>query len=207
MGKWSEEIKQKALALAEATSIGAAAKETGIPKTTIWRWIQKRNGNKQTERNETPKKIKQIAEEATQEAKEEVRRYIADKAKRVADNILSMVSSAVTEAELVIKLGPKNDEPNAGWLRALIGAIAQGVEKYQLLTGKPTSHQQQSGQVVSRHEYDITQRIISDPETAELADKLLRRAADSNAGMVRTHGKPWDVVSIRPPDASEQEAP
>lgn len=65
--------------------------------------------------------------------------------------------------------------------------------------------QEVQGQVTERHEYDITQRIISDPETAKLADRLLQRAADSDTGMVRTHRKPWDVVSIQPPAASESE--
>lgn len=42
--------------------------------------------------------------------------------------------------------------------------------------------QEVQGQVTQRYEYDITQRIISDPEAVQLAEQLLRRAAHSDAG-------------------------
>ena len=42
--------------------------------------------------------------------------------------------------------------------------------------------QEVQGQVTQRYEYDITQRIISDPEAVQLAEQLLRRAAYSDAG-------------------------
>lgn len=185
MAKWTAEQKQKALAIAEATSITEAAKVTGIPRGTIGRWMAEMKRNSETETDETkrtPKKIKQIAEQATEEAKAEVREYVADRAKQVADDILGMVQQALAEAEEVIARGPNMDEPKAGWLRAIIGAIAQGVEKYQLLTGKPTNRQALEGQVTQRYEYDITQRIISDPETRELARNLYRRAINPDLG-------------------------
>ena len=65
--------------------------------------------------------------------------------------------------------------------------------------------QEVKGQVTQRYEYDITQRIIADPETARLADQLLQRVANSDAGMVRTHNKPWTMAAIRPPVAPEPE--
>ena len=42
--------------------------------------------------------------------------------------------------------------------------------------------QEVQGQVTQRYEYDITQRIISDPEAVHLAEQLLRRAAYSDTG-------------------------
>jgi transposase len=45
--------------------------------------------------------------------------------------------------------------------------------------------QEVQGQVTQRYEYDVTQRIISDPEAVQLAEQLLRRAAYSDTG---THG-------------------
>ena len=42
--------------------------------------------------------------------------------------------------------------------------------------------QEVQGQVTQRYEYDITQRIVSDPEAVQLAEQLLRRAAHSDAG-------------------------
>jgi len=59
--------------------------------------------------------------------------------------------------------------------------------------------------VTQKYEYDITQKIITDPEAAELADQLLQRAANSNTGMVRTHNKPWTMAAIRSPVAPEPE--
>ena len=111
--------------------------------------------------------------------------FDAGRAKQVADGILSMVQQAVAEASDVIMDGPNDDEPKAGWLRAIIGAIAQGVEKYQLMTGKPTNRQALEGQVTQRYEYDITQRIVSDPETRELARNLYRRAVNADLGRGR----------------------
>jgi|GEM_PF-6726605 len=78
-------------------------------------------------------------------------------------------------------------------------------DKIALASGDVTAREEVKGQVTNRHEYDITQRIISDPETAKLADQLLKRTANSDAGMVRTHNKPWPVVAIRPSITSEPE--
>jgi hypothetical protein len=183
--KWTAEQKQKALAIAEATTISEAAKQTGIPSGTIKRWRSEMNRTEltnRTEPNRQSKKIQEIAQQATEEAKEEVREYVADRAKQVADDILNMVQQAILEAGNIITKGPNLDEPKAGWLRAIIGAIAQGVEKYQLLTGKPTNRQVLEGQVTQRYEYDITQRIVSDPETRELARNLYRRALNTDLG-------------------------
>jgi len=60
--------------------------------------------------------------------------------------------------------------------------MAQGVEKHQLLLGQPTSRQALEGQVTNRHEYDITQRIIEDPSSRELARDLFRRAINPGLG-------------------------
>ena len=45
--------------------------------------------------------------------------------------------------------------------------------------------QEVQGQVTQRHEYDITQRIVSDPETRELARNLYRRAVNADLGRGR----------------------
>jgi len=47
---------------------------------------------------------------------------------------------------------------------------------------KQNIKQKVQGQVTQRYEYDITQRIISDPEAVQLAEQLLRRTAYSDAG-------------------------
>ena len=185
--KWSKEQKFKALAIAEAATIAEASIQTGIPEGTIKRWRseQRTELNGRTEPNGPSKKIQQIAQQAAEEAKAEVREYVADKAKRVADDILRIVQLALAESEEVIRAGPGNEESKAAWLRALVGVMAQGVEKHQLLLGRPTNRQALEGQVTQRYEYDITQRIIEDPGSRELARDLFRRAVNPGLGSGR----------------------
>jgi hypothetical protein len=184
--KWSKEQKFKALAIAEAATIAEASIQTGIPEGTIKRWRSEQrtalNGRTEPNPNGPSKKIQQIAQQAAEEAKAEVREYVADKAKRVADDILRIVQLALAESEEVIRAGPGNEESKAAWLRALVGVMAQGVEKHQLLLGRPTNRQALEGQVTQRYEYDITQRIIEDPEARDLARNLFRRAVNPNLG-------------------------
>lgn len=145
MAKWSQEEKLKALAMAEASSLTEAAKATGIPRGTIGRWMAEMKRNSETETGETkrpPQKIKQIAEQATELAKKEVAEYVAEQSKTVADQLLEMIELSIREAAETIKRGPKKEEARAQWLRSVIGAIAQGVEKHQLLTGKATQRQE-----------------------------------------------------------------
>lgn len=172
--KWTAEQKQRALAMAEATCIREASQQTGVPEGSIKRWRSEANRTEPGEPSGPSKKIQAIAKEATEEVKAEVREYVADRAKLVADNIMTMVENAITEAEHTLKTGPNIDEPRAGWLRAVIGAIIKGVEKHQLLTGKPTGRVE--GQVTQKYVYDITQRIIDDPVNRESARDLFRRA-------------------------------
>ena len=58
------------------------------------------------------------------------------------------------------------------------------IDKIQLVTGRPTSINEQQGQVTTRHEYDIVQRIVTDPESRDIARDLFRRAigADLEGG-------------------------
>ncbi len=188
MAKWTEEQKLKALAIAEASSVREAARQTGISKTTISRWLnESKDGTShetgQTGRDSVPKKAQKIAEEAVEEAKEEVREYIADRVKQAADQILEMVEMSVKIAKQTLYEGPNEDEPKAGWLRAVIGAMGQGVEKHQLLMGKPTTRQEVQGEVTTRNEqhqhYHIIQELVNQDD--EVADRLLtafRRQGD-----------------------------
>ncbi len=180
--------------MAEATSITDAAKATGIPRGTIGRWMSEIKRSSETEISETklvPQKIKEIAEQATEEAKAEVREYVVSRAVQVAEDILSMVQQAVAEASNVIMNGPNDDEPKAGWLRAIIGVIAQGVEKYQLMTGKPTNRQALEGQVTQRYEYDITQRI---EQYADVYRQLARRSVLCGIDEGDDIGEPLDTA-------------
>ncbi len=56
------------------------------------------------------------------------------------------------------------------------------IDKIQLVTGRPTSINEQQGQVTTRHEYDIVQRIVTDPESRDIARDLFRRAISTDLG-------------------------
>jgi len=63
--------------------------------------------------------------------------------------------------------------------------IATKLER--LSRGEPTEigKQEVQGQVTQRYEYDITQRIVSDPEARALARNLFRRAVNPDLGRGR----------------------
>ncbi len=56
------------------------------------------------------------------------------------------------------------------------------IDKIQLVTGQPTGINRVDGQVTQRYEYDITQRIVNDPESREAARNLFRRASSLDLG-------------------------
>jgi transposase len=179
VAKWTEEQKLKALAIADATSAGEASKQTGIPRGTVLRWMSAMKSDSsdsnQNESNRLPKKVKRISEEAIEEAKAEVKGYMVDRVRQVSDGLLELVELAKAEAATLIRSGQDPTDSKAQWLRSVVGAIAQGVEKHQLLEGKPTSRQAVDAEVKTIHEqhYHITQEIIA--QHPELADELIRR--------------------------------
>jgi len=176
MAKWTEQEKITALAIAHASSMSEAEKQTGIPKGTIGRWAsQMKQRNETSETKRDAKKIKDITEQVVEEAKQEVKEYVTDRIKQVSDGLFDLVEVAKDEAMKLIQSGQDPDDSKAQWLRSVVGAIAQGIEKHQLLEGKPTSRAELSGEVKTVHEehYHITEEIIS--ERPELADELIRR--------------------------------
>ena len=121
---------------------------------------------------------------------------MAERHVKVAKAFLLIIAQALQQIDPA-QLSPSD---MAKWLE-----VATKLER--LSRGVPTEigKQEVQGQVTKRYEYDITQKIITDPEAAELADQLLQRAANSDTGMVRTHNKPWTMAAIRPPVAPEPE--
>ena len=59
-------------------------------------------------------------------------------------------------------------------------------DKIALASGDVTTRGEVKGQVTQRYEYDITQRIVSDPDAREAARDLFRRAVNPNMGGRRT---------------------
>jgi len=163
VAKWSKEDKLRALAIAEASSIREAGQRTGIPQGSIKRWRMEQRGVEPNDPNRTEpsKKIEGLALEAVEQAKQDVREYVADRVKQVSDGLLELVELAKVEAVNLIQSGQDPSDSKAQWLRSVVGAIAQGVEKHQLLEGKPTSRQEVQGEVKTKHEeqYSITHTI------------------------------------------------
>ncbi|MTI82597.1 MAG: helix-turn-helix domain-containing protein [Firmicutes bacterium] len=50
-------------------------------------------------------------------------------------------------------------------------------DKRALAEGEPTGHQKVSGQVTEKYVYEITQKVLTDPDAREQARELFRRAA------------------------------
>ena len=199
VAKWTEEQKAAALMIAEATSIAEASKRTGIPSGTIKRWRSEGrsaagepNQANRTEPNRVSKNEQAALADATARAVERAAEGIADRLTTLADRLYSLAEKAVGKVDVAIsdgKRGATHDRDGAAWVRALVGVMAQAIDKAQLLTGKPTSRQAVEGQVRQEYVYEVTQRIISDPGAVDIAQQLLRRAAGRDAGALRVDGQ------------------
>ncbi len=216
MGRWTEGQITEALALAVATSIREASRQTGIPLATLHRHMQRavppeqRNRPKHgtAERNGTERvgqkleaMANEVRERAVAAAAEKVTEAITERLAGMADRLYRLADKAVTKVDVAIsdphevppgKQPEPHDRDGAAWLRSLVGVMAQAIDKAQLLSGKPTARPE----VTERHEYDITQRIITDPEAAQLAESLLRRAAGRDASPLRLDDQRGPVDAI-----------
>lgn len=96
--------------------------------------------------------VKRLFREEEDTVRDMVRKAVADRTEELQEKLFEMISLAVEEAISIMETGPTDKESRGAWLRAVIGAIAQGVEKHQLLGGKPTNRLEQGGQVTQRHE-------------------------------------------------------
>jgi len=204
--KWTEEEKQKALAIARSTSAREAVRATGIPLATVGRWLseQKRNGTERPEQNGTPKKLEVLRQEAIERAVEKAGDYIAERLKGLADQLYNLAEKATTKVDVAIsdpeelpkgKRAEPHDRDGSAWVRALVGVMAQAVDKAQLLSGKPTSRQEQAGQVTNRHEYDITYCI---EQYADVYRNLARRSTLPGLDARDGSGEPMDPARSDP---------
>ena len=82
-------------------------------------------------------------------------------------------------AQALQQIDPAQLSPSdmAKWLD-----VATKLERLSIGEPIEIGKQEVQGQVTQRYEYDVTQRIISDPEAVQLAEQLLRRVAHSDAG-------------------------
>jgi len=177
---WDETVKQKALAIAEVTTIREASEETGVPEGTIKRWRHEARANEPNRTNRTPKKLEQLQTRAVERAVNEASDYILDRLKGLADDLYALAEKAVGNLDTAIaprdEGGETHDRDGAAWVRALVGVMAQSVDKAQLLSGKPTIRPE----VTERHVYDITERIVV--EHPELVDVIFAERGLANRG-------------------------
>ena len=160
VAKWNDADRLRAITLAHATSQSEASRQTGIPMGTIGKWMAatKKEEEKEEGREEEKrpsKNAREAAQEAIAEAKVIARDLIVDDIASWATAIKDLGLLSVNEATRVIKMG---NPDNAQWLRSLVGVLAQSTEKYQLLTGKPTSRSEIKGELQMKEEH--TQRIV-----------------------------------------------
>ena len=151
--------------------------------------------NQPDESNESERAIKrikvskEITEEAVERAKESVAQIVVDQSTELANRILSMVRLAIEKSEQALNAGPNEGEPMAGWLKATAGVMHLGVEKAQLLTGKPTSRSEIKGEVALKEEH--TQHIMHEMMDRDptLQDFLIEKARASRLPKV---GEPME---------------
>lgn len=209
MVRYDDNLKAQAIVTAQAAGAAEASRATGIPAGTIRCWLHRlqRNGATEGDRcnnvatQRETQKLKALQETVMERAVEEASGYIADRLKGLADKLYSLAEKAVGKVDVAISDPPElpkgkqaepHDRDGAAWVRALVGVMAQAIDKAQLLSGKPTTRPE----VMERHEYDITKRIIADPEAVELANSLLRRAANCDASALRIHGERGPVDTV-----------
>lgn len=177
MARWTEDLRIKALTIAEATTLREASEQTGIPEGTIkrWRFENRTERGEPSRTNQIQRKTKELQSAATEKAIAEATDYITIKLKGLADGMYGLAEKAVGKINTAIsdtdelpkgKKGESHDRDGAAWVRALVGVLAQSIDKAQLLSGKPTVRNEE----VRRYEYDITQRIVS--ENPDLLDRI-----------------------------------
>lgn len=194
MAYYDESLKAQAIATAQAAGAIEAARATGIPAGTIRCWLHrlKRNGvtkgdrcNVATQRE--TQKLKALQETVMERAVEEASGYIADRLKGLADRLYALAEKAVGKVDVAIsdgaeapkgKQGEPHDRDGAAWVRALVGVMAQAIDKAQLLSGKPTARPE----VMQRYEYEITERIITErPELLDAVFENYRRGLEDRS--------------------------
>lgn len=201
MVKYDEATKAKALAIAETAGIRAASEQTGMPIGTI-KWLRAQTNPRQPANptNRLAKKMEPLQAAAMEKAIEEAGDYIAERLKSVANQLYALAEKAAGKVSVAISDSselPKGQKPEphttdgAAWVRALVGVLAQSVDKAQLLSGKPTGRLGVEGKVTERHEYDITYRI---EQYADTYRTLARRSLVSCGHAGDNPGKPLDTA-------------
>jgi len=230
--QYKDDLKVKALAIADKLGAAEAARATGIPAGTIRSWLSRLPGEPKSSEPKKPtlnpskvaaikepkkptkkkpkkkhgdnKKLKEAQEEVMERAIEEAGEYVATRLKGLATNLYCLAEKAVGKVDIAIsdqdelpkgKNREFHDRDGAAWVRSLVGVMSQSIDKAQLLSGKPTVRPE----VNKKYVYEITQRIINDQESIDLAEQLLRRASGINPSTLCLHGDGGEMDTIQSP--------
>ena len=141
---YTEDQKQQALLISETYSEREAARQLNIPIQLIRSWVA---GAK---KDPLPNKIKQLSNEALEQAKEIIIERVVEKVgprtEQLAEKLLLTAEKAIDEIDSTLLRGSIGAKPDA-WLRAVAEALEQTVKNSMLLAGKPTSRQAIEGEV------------------------------------------------------------
>jgi len=185
--RWPDELRREALALAAIKGPRPAARELGIPQGTLTRWWAEANRATRAESASRSKEVK----------RDERGRILPGYSGNPAGGLPSAVREAKRRAEqkcpeaidMLWALASDPKTPVGTRVVALDMLLDRGM-------GKPRQSIDFSGEVTQRYEYDITQRILADPEALELAGALLERAAGPDAGPLCLDGERREVEAL-----------
>lgn len=183
---WTDADKERAIAVYVTTgNLSRTSRETGVPISTLRGWLAEQPPEKVAQaRLDAKKQFIQAAWETVLNGihvGNTLMSFALENKGRIDAAIDAILNSDFNKEDKVelIKAVSRLSKFDLREVSTYIGTI---YDKIALATGQPTSIAEQQGQVTQRYEYDVTQRIISDPEAVQLAEQLLRRAAYSDAG-------------------------
>jgi hypothetical protein len=197
---WGDAQLQEALALAAQTSLREAARQTGIPFGTLARHQAKARqlsgaaqpaGAKQgatrpangTKHQKTPRAALDVRDAVMEKAIDQAAAAVADKVTAMAEELQRVAGRAWERVAAMIEAEAAGEKLDAAAVRALVGVVAQGIEKSQLLIGRPTGRQVVEGSVT--HQQDVG-ALLADPEALQLARLLYRRQSPAETPAVQS---------------------
>lgn len=201
MSKYNREEKLKILAYALATSYGKASEKFGPSKSTISRWRkelddpdpanydfdfpEQENGTERqngTEReNEiTSQKVKEMSEEAVEDAKADVKERLVEDIEQLSEKMINTAEDAVTEVKELIQQGKTEKEYSYQWLKAVVGAMDYLVKNAQFLKGNGEKPGDVNVNVTNKNVQQKTE--VNVPDNLREAREFLFGRLDTTAG-------------------------
>ncbi len=198
--QYSDEIKEQARARYElGESLSKIARELGVAKSTLSGWMTQgdRDGHQEARENQKQRFIRQAWESVFKAVAVGDKKlgFVLENADTLDQAVKAVTSSDLSNTDKTNVLKVLASLANVP-LRDLAVYIGTVYDKIALASGEPTQRSEQRGEVTQKYVYDVTQRIIKDPESVQIANQLLQRAAGFDPGMVRMDSEPSDLDSV-----------